>query len=71
MRYTDANGEFWHIVIGANNSIVAQTGYNFDGFNQVNWGQVGKSAAVIGVASGVGVIVGGAVSNLPMLINGF
>jgi hypothetical protein len=54
--------------VGANNNIVAQTGKNFEGFNQIHWDQVGISAAIGGVSgaagAGAGHIAGGTTANL-------
>jgi hypothetical protein len=37
-------------VVAATNDVVAQTGKNFEGMEDVDWGQVGKSSAVGGVS---------------------
>jgi RHS repeat-associated protein len=132
LRYTDPDGEFWHIVIGAvvggvvnlvanwdnidgfwqgltafgvgagagaavaatggaagagfwaiagvsaaggaatagTNSIIAQTGENFSGFNNIDWEQVGIGSAVGGVAGFAGGAAGYYASNASFLVNG-
>jgi hypothetical protein len=49
-------------VVGVNNDIVRQTGQNFDGFQNVDWNQAGKSALVSAAAGGAGYAVGGALA---------
>lgn len=56
--------------VGATNSVVAQTGHNFSGMNNVNWGQVGINSAVGGVAGAAGAGAGIAASNMSFLVNG-
>jgi RHS repeat-associated protein len=56
--------------VGATNSVVAQTGYNFSGFNNVNWEQVGINSAVGGVAGAAGSGAGYWASNASILVNG-
>ncbi len=51
--------------VSANNSIVAQTGANFEGIEDVDWGKVGKQAVIGGVAGGAGSAAGYA-----FLVNG-
>jgi hypothetical protein len=57
-------------VVGANNSIVAQTGTNFSGFNQVDWEQVGVSGAIGGTAGLAGGAAGAWAANMNWLVNG-
>ena len=52
------------------NNVIAQTGKNFEGFNQVDWGQVGKSSAIGGVAGFAGGSAGYWASNASFLVNG-
>ena len=131
LKYTDPDGEFWHIVIGAviggvvnvvsnwdnidgplqgvvafgvgagagaltaatggagagvwatagvaavgsaavtgSNSIIAQTGENFSGFGDIDWGQVGISSAIGGVSGFAGGAAGSWAANSSMLVNG-
>ena len=53
----------------ATNSIVAQTGKNFSGIDNVSWGAVGKSSIVGGVAGAAGGVTGYYVSSAPWLVN--
>ncbi|MFV0501128.1 MAG: RHS repeat-associated core domain-containing protein, partial [Bacteroidales bacterium] len=39
------------VLASATNSLVAQTGKNFEGFNKVDWGQVGADATIGGISS--------------------
>ncbi len=57
-------------VVGVNNSIVGQTGKNFAGVENVDWGQVGKSALVSGVAGAAGYGAGGWAASSSFLVNG-
>ena len=57
-------------LVGASNNVVAQTGKNFSGFNDVNWGQVGVTAAAGGVAGAASAGAGIAASNMTFLVNG-
>jgi RHS repeat-associated protein len=57
-------------LVGANNDIVAQTGKNFDGFENIDWGQVGKTTVVSSIASRVGGATGGWAANSNFLVNG-
>jgi RHS repeat-associated protein len=57
-------------LVGASNNVVAQTGKNFSGFNDVNWGQVGVNAAVGGVAGAASAGAGIAATNMGFLVNG-
>jgi hypothetical protein len=57
-------------VVGASNSVVAQTGKNFSGFNDVDWNQVGISSAIGGVAGAAGGAAGYYASNASFLVNG-
>jgi hypothetical protein len=131
LRYTDEDGEFWHIIAGAviggfvnlaanwnniegfwdgcvafvvgagagaataatggagasvwtvagvsaggaavtsgTNSVIDQTGKNFSGFTDVNWGQVGVNSAIGGVAGFAGGAAGYGASNSSFLVNG-
>ena len=60
-------------ITGATNSLISQTGKNFSGFNNVNWGQVGLNAGVGGIAGIAGYGAGQWASNNigNVLINGF
>ncbi|MCL2040986.1 MAG: hypothetical protein FWG84_02950 [Bacteroidales bacterium] len=55
--------------LGTNNDIVRQTDKNFEGFNNVDWGEVGISAAASGVGSFAAYGVGYGAVQAP-LING-
>jgi len=50
--------------------VIAQTGHNFAGFNNVDWGQVGISTAIGGVSGFAGASAGFAASKIPISING-
>lgn len=52
------------------NSVIAQTGENFSGMNNVNWGQVGKSGVIGGVSGFAGSAAGYWAANSSMLVNG-
>ena len=52
------------------NSIVAQTGNNFRGIENVDWGAVGKSALVGGVSGVASGAVGTSVASAPWVVNG-
>ena len=52
------------------NSIIAQTGPNFSGMNNVNWGAVGKNALVGGASGFASGAVGVWATNSGMLVNG-
>lgn len=56
-------------VTGATNNVIAQTGHNFEGFNQIDWGQVGVAAAASGVAGFAGGAAGYGVANMDFLVN--
>lgn len=56
-------------LVGANNDIVSQTGKDFAGFNKVNWGQVGTSSAIGGVAGFAGGGTGYWAANSSILVN--
>jgi hypothetical protein len=60
-------------ITGATNSLISQTGNNFSGINNVNWGQVGLNAGVGGIAGIAGYGAGKwATNNIGnVLINGF
>jgi len=72
------------LATGATNSLIGQTGKNFSGMNNVNWGNVAGSAAISmassivgygvgqGIGGGLGALAGGAASNLTgqLLANG-
>ena len=60
-------------ITGATNNLISQTGKNFSGFNNVNWGQVGLNAGVGGIAGVAGYGAGKWASNNigNVLINGF
>ena len=129
LKYTDENGEFWHILIGAaiggvvnliatwdnidgfwqgftafavgagvgasvaatggasigtivgvstaggvgtaaTNSIIAQTGKNFQGINHLDWVAVGKSSLIGGISGVAGGTIGAYASSAPWLVNG-
>jgi RHS repeat-associated protein len=55
---------------GATNNVIAQTGHNFAGFNNVDWGQVGISSAIGGAAGFAGGSAGYWASNASFLVNG-
>ncbi|WP_273148889.1 RHS repeat-associated core domain-containing protein [Hoylesella shahii] len=55
--------------IGANNSIVAQTGANFEGFNHISWTEFGRSTLVGGVSGFAGGSVGYWAANSSVLVN--
>ena len=57
-------------VTGATNNVIAQTGYNFEGFSQIDWGLVGVGAAAGGVAGFAGGAAGYGVANMDFLVNG-
>jgi RHS repeat-associated protein len=57
-------------IAGATNNIIAQTGKNFEGFNQVDWGQVGVSSAIGGIAGFAGGAAGYWAANASFLVNG-
>ncbi|MDR1601595.1 MAG: FG-GAP-like repeat-containing protein, partial [Tannerella sp.] len=57
-------------VTSATNNVIAQTGSNFEGFNNVDWEQVGISSAVGGVAGAAGSGAGYWASNASFLVNG-
>jgi RHS repeat-associated protein len=57
-------------LVGANNNIVAQTGKNFEGFSRIDWGQVGASSAIGGVAGAAGTGAGYWASNTSFVVNG-
>jgi hypothetical protein len=57
-------------VTAGTNSVIAQTGKNFSGFNQVDWEQVGISSAIGGVAGFAGGSAGYAASNASVVVNG-
>jgi hypothetical protein len=70
---------FWSVAgIGAaggaftagTNNIISQTGKNFDGFNKVDWKQVGISSGIGGTAGFAGAGAGYAASNMNFLVNG-
>lgn len=74
-----AGASFWAVAgvsaaggaaTAANNSIVAQTGANFSGFNKVNWGQVGVNSLIGGVSGFAGGAAGYAASNASFAVNG-
>ncbi len=127
-KYTDPDGEFWHIIVGAliggvvnlianwnncegfwqyvaafgagaataatggaagatwvgiagvsaagsaaimgTNSVIAQTGHNFSGMGNVDWGQVGISSAIGCVSGFAGGAAGYWAANSSMLTNG-
>ena len=52
------------------NSIIAQTGLNFSGMNNVNWGAVGKNALVGGASGFASGAVGVWATNSGMLVKG-
>ena len=52
------------------NSIIAQTGHNFSGMNNVNWGTVGKNALVGGASGFASGAVGVWATNSGMLVKG-
>ena len=54
---------------GATSEIIKQTGPNFDGIDTVDWERVGLTAAVSGVAGGVGTGVGVAMSGVHFSIS--
>ena len=54
---------------GATNSIVAQTGANFSGFEQVDWRQVGSSSLIGGAAGFAGGAAGYWAANASILVN--
>ena len=56
-------------VTSTTNNIIAQTGYNFEGFNFINWKEVGISATVGGVAGLASGAAGYGVSNMNFLVN--
>ena len=51
------------------NSVIAQTGKNFSGMNNVDWGQVGKSAIIGGVSGFAGSAAGYWAANSSMLVS--
>jgi RHS repeat-associated protein len=55
---------------GATNNVVAQTGTNFSGFNNIDWGQVGVSGAVGGAAGFAGSAAGAWAANTDWMVNG-
>ncbi|MDH6344169.1 RHS repeat-associated protein [Parabacteroides sp. PFB2-12] len=57
-------------LVSANNSVVAQTGKNFEGFNKVDWGLVGRHAVIGGVAGAASTSVGYWASTASFTING-
>jgi hypothetical protein len=52
------------------NSIIAQTGHNFSGMGNVDWGQVGISSAIGSVSGFAGSAAGYWAANSSMLVNG-
>jgi hypothetical protein len=48
---------------------VAQTGKNFSGFGNIDWGQVGVSAVVGGASNAAGSVAGYAASGMSFLVN--
>jgi RHS repeat-associated protein len=56
-------------IAGGTNSIVAQTGTNFSGFNDVNWGQVGTNSLIGSVGGAAGGAAGYWASNASFLVN--
>ena len=54
---------------GATNSIIAQTDKNFKGMDHVDWGKVGKNAAIGGVAGAAGGAAGYYMSNSSLVVN--
>jgi len=52
------------------NSVIAQTGHNFSGMGNVDWGQVGISSAIGGVSGFAGGAAGYWAANSSMLVNG-
>jgi hypothetical protein len=76
---TDGGASFWAITgtaaltnatIAGANSVIAQTGENFSGMDNVSWGQVGKSSFIGGVSGFAGSSVGYWATNSSMLVNG-
>ena len=57
-------------ITGATNSVIAQTGHNFSGMNNVNWGQVGQNAFISGTAGFAGSVAGSWAANASFLVNG-
>jgi RHS repeat-associated protein len=57
-------------VVSGTNSVIEQTGNNFSGMNNVNWGQVGVSSTIGGVAGLAGGAAGYGASNMSFLVNG-
>lgn len=57
-------------VTSGNNNIVAQTGTNFSGFNQIDWGQVGEAGLIGGAAGFAGGAAGSWASNTGFIVNG-
>ena len=56
-------------LVATNNDIVAQTGKNFSGFDNINWGQVGKSTLIGGVSGFAGGSAGYWAANSSLLVN--
>jgi hypothetical protein len=56
-------------IMGATNNIVAQTGQNFSGFGEVDWGKVWTSAGISGVAGFAGGATGYWAANASILVN--
>jgi RHS repeat-associated protein len=56
--------------VSGTNSVIEQTGHNFQGMNNVNWGQVGINSAIGGSAGLAGGAAGYGASNMSFLVNG-
>ena len=56
-------------VTAGTNNVIAQTGKNFAGFNNVDWGQVGINSAIGGVSGAAGAGAGHAASGMKFLVN--
>ena len=57
-------------VVSGTNSLIAQTGKNFNGFDNVNWGTVGGAALVGGISGFAGSMAGSLASNSSFVVNG-
>jgi hypothetical protein len=66
-RYTAAAGG---AATGATNNVVAQTGVNLSGFNNIDWGYAGLSDAIGGAAGLAGGAAGTWAANTNWLVNG-
>ncbi len=76
---TDGGASFWAItgtaaaagaLTSSTNSVIAQTGENFSGMNQVNWGLVGKQGGIGAISGFAGSAAGTWAANSSMLVNG-